>query len=309
MPIYNPDLGVFRGTQLIQKNGSIGGGKHVFVPLQGVKNELTFPTFGGAIANPFRGAAKLFAGDLAEFRTDENGLNPKYYVLKTFEVVESSGTTVKVRRGGYYHIPFVNDVLMVAPDYIGGTGKAVTVTAVTATTATVSETTYDVWQLTVSSTLNNPAKGTILVEAEGAGSNKAMLVKDINSVVDSDYDMLENPSTTFGNDNDTNFTDARYLVSFALGGLMYTNRMSPLPECVKKLNKSNVNGWFKVEYYGMKEIPGANKLRYVTEKPTTSTPGAIGDVVFVNSTTTADNGVYVLTAIASSTYTWTRIAS
>ena len=90
MPIYNPELGVFRGTQLIQKRGTIGGFKNVFVALQGFKNELIFPTFGAAIANPFRGAAKLFAGDLAEYRTDSNGKNPKYYILKTFKAVSAS---------------------------------------------------------------------------------------------------------------------------------------------------------------------------------------------------------------------------
>lgn len=312
MPIYNQEVGAFRGTQLIQKKGVIGGGKHVFVPLQGMKNELVFPTFGAVIANPFRGAAKLFAGDLAEFRTDANGRNPKYYILKTFEVIAASGTTIKVARGGYYHIPFVGDVLMVAPDRIGGTGTAVTVTAVTATTATVSSTTYDVWQLTVSSSLNNPAKGTILVEAEEAGSNKPMMVKAINSVVDSDYDMLEKPSSTFGAENDSNYEDARYIVSFALGGLMYESKMSVMPQCVKTLNRSNVNGWFKVDYFDMNDEAKKSELdvmfRYMTAKPTTSTVGNVNDIAFVNSSTAADCGVWMLTSISGTTYTWTQLA-
>lgn len=312
MPIYNPEVGVFKGTQLIQRNGTIGGGRHVFVPLQGVKNELVFPTFGGVIANPFKGAAKIFAGDLAEFRTDGNGLHPKYYILKTYEVVSSSGTTINIARDGYKHIPFVNDVIMVAPDTIGGTGKAVTVSAVSPTTVTIDTVTYPVWQLTVSSTLNNPAKGTILVEAEEAGNDKAMLVKNINSVADCDYDMLENPSLTFGTGSDSNFTDARYIVSLALGGLMYTNRMSPMPDCVKKLNRSNVNGWFKVDYYDMNDSVSnaalAEKFRYMTAKPTTSTVGSVSDIAFVKSSTASDSGVWACTAVNSSTYTWTQIS-
>lgn len=311
MAIYNPDLGVFRGTQLIQRKGVIGGSKHVFVPMQGVKNELVFPTFGGVIANPFRGAAKLFAGDLAEYRTDENGKNPKYYILKTFEVIASSGTTTKVLRGGYSHIPFVGDVLMVAPDTIGGTGKGVTVTAVTKGTETVSEVTYDVWVLTTSSTLNSPAKGTVLVEAEEAGNDKAMVVKNINSVVDCDYDMYETPSTTFGSDDDTNFEDARYFVSFALGGLMYTNKMSVLPPCVLALNRSNVNGWFKVDYYDMNDAVsnaalteqlGGVSIRYSSSAPTTSTKGKVGDII------TNGSKIYVCSNVSGSTYTWVGAA-
>jgi len=252
--MYNPNPGVFRGTQLIQKRGSIGGYKKVFVPLQGVKNELFFPPFGGVIANPFRGPAKLFAGDLAEYRTDATGKNPKYFILKTFKVVSGSGTTVNILRDGYKHIPFVGDSIMVAPEVIGGNGTAVRVTAVTPTTVTISTTTYQVWALTLSATLGSLDAGTILVEAEdiAAAENsetKPMMVKTINSVCDCDYDMLETPSTTFGQEGDNNFDDARYFVSLALGGVMYIEKMSPLPQCVLNLNRSRVNGWFKLDYY------------------------------------------------------------
>ena len=54
--------------------------------------------------------------------------------------------------------------------------------------------------------------------------------------------MLDAPAT-----DDEDFDNARYSFTPALGGLMYTNKMSPLPACVKALNKSDVNGWFKVQ--------------------------------------------------------------
>lgn len=319
MPIYNPELGVFRGTQLIQKRGNIGGFKNVFVALQGFKNELIFPTFGAAIANPFRGAAKLFAGDLAEYRTDANGKNPKYYILKTYKAVSASSTTINILRDGYKHIPFVGDSIMIAPDKIGGSGTAVRITAVTETTVTISETVYPVWQLTVSanSLASAISNGTILVESEPVASTdtsatKAMMVKAINSVVDCDYDMLEKPSLTYGNTDpaDTNFDDARYHVSFALGGLMYTEKMSPMPQCVRDLNRSSVNGWFKVDYYDMTSEATKDELKAQKAldgvNPTTSTVGYIGQVCVKDST-----HVYVCTAIDTSgstpSYTWKAV--
>ena len=47
------EKGVFMGRTLIQEKGSIGGSRFVFVKLQGVKNELVFPTFGAILQNPF----------------------------------------------------------------------------------------------------------------------------------------------------------------------------------------------------------------------------------------------------------------
>lgn len=316
MPIYNPELGVFRGTQLIQKRGNIGGFKNVFVALQGFKNELIFPTFGAAIANPFRGAAKLFAGDLAEYRTDSGGKNPKYYILKTYKAVSASSTTINILRDGYKHKPFVGDSIMIAPSVVGGEGTAVRITAVTETSVTVSSTSYPVWQLTVSANAlaSSISNGTILVESEpvattSTSATKAMMVKAINSVVDCDYDMLENPSLTYGNTDpaDTNFDDARYHVSFALGGLMYTEKMSPMPQCVLDLNRSNVNGWFKVDYYDMSgaatkaeiaEQLGGVSIRYSSDAPTTSTKGKVGDII------TNGSKIYVCTGVSDSTYTW-----
>lgn len=252
--VKSVDYGYFRGRVLVQKQGSIGGYKSVFVKLKELHNELVYPTFGGIIMNPFKGRAKFFAGDLLEFRTNDKGVRPEVYILKTYKVADavSASTTVYIERDGYKHIPFVGDVLMVAPDVIGGTGKAVTVTAVVKTTATIGGHSVDVWQLTVSAALTI-AKGEVMVEAEEAGDNKAMLVKNINAVADCDADMMfDNVADTsaIGTENE-DYVDARYLYTPALGGLMYTHKMSPLPQCVLNLNRSNVNGWFKVNYYDM----------------------------------------------------------
>mgnify|MGYP004443964949 CR=1 FL=1 len=242
--------GNFYGKAYIQKQAKIGGAKDVFVKLGGVKNDAVFPTFGGTIMNPFKGTAKLFAGDLAEFRADDKGVKPQYWILKTYEVVSASGTTINIKRDGFKHIPFVGDVIMVAPAKIGGVGIASTVTAVAATTVTVSSATYDVWQLTMAdSKLGTPALGKVLVEAvvnpdsTGSSDTHKMAVQRINSVCQCDYDFrfaeVGDPTAS-----DYDFEKASYDVTLPMGGIMYIHKMSPMPQCVLDLNEVNVNGWF-----------------------------------------------------------------
>lgn len=229
-------VGVFRGRKTIQNSGTIGGARSVFVKLQGNKNELVYPTFGGYIMNPPKGAPfKFYAGDLVWYKTDENGVNPEIYILKTYQVVSASGTTVNILNDGFKHVPFVGDKLGVAPDEIGGEMTAVTVTAVS--NAEVGG--KKVWAVTTSEALTTNADD-VLVEAD---ADNNMLVKNINAVTPVDLDMFDAGIAVDADDYD----GARYSFTPALGGLMYTNKMSPLPECVKKLNLSKVNGWFKVQ--------------------------------------------------------------
>lgn len=226
-------VGVFRGRKTIQRRGTIGGARSVFVKLQGNKNELVYPTFGGYIKNPFKGAAKLFAGDLIEYRTDGNGENPEIYILKTYLVESVSGTTVNIVKDAYKHIPFVGDKIGVAPDEIGGEMTSVTINSIKV--SKVGD--VEVWACTCSATLS-AEKGDVLVEADAAN----MLVKNINAVAPTDLDMLDAPAT-----GDEDFDGARYSYTPALGGIMYINRMSPMPKCVLDLNKSNINGWYQVQ--------------------------------------------------------------
>lgn len=228
-------VGVFRGRKTIQRNATIGGARSVFVKLQGNKNELVYPTFGGYIKNPPLAAPfKFFAGDLVEYRTDENGVNPEIYILKTYKVVSVSGSTVNILNDGYKHIPCVGDKIGVAPEEVGGAMTAVTVTAVK--NAEVGG--KKVWAVTTNSALTAEADD-ILVEADADGN---MLIKNINAVCPTDLDMFDAAAT-----GDEDFDGARYSYTPALGGIMYINKMSPLPECVLKLNKASVNGWYQVQ--------------------------------------------------------------
>lgn len=263
MPIQNNPIGHFRGLGLIQKKGDIGGYRNVFVNLVGNHDDLVYPHFGGKVMNPPKGRAKMWAGDLLEYRPKTGGdkLDPEIYILRTFEVADavSNTTTVYIVRDEFRHKPFVGDVLMVAPAVIGGTGTAVTVTAVTATTATISGASVNVWQLTISSALTI-TKGAIMVEAEAAGSDKKMLVQNINGVFDCDTDFIEDENIadvgvtrdqTTGEITavtDADFYKARYQYTPALGGLMWIHKMSPMPQCVLDLNMCNVPGWYHVNW-------------------------------------------------------------
>ena len=171
-----------------------------------------------------------------EYRTNANGEKPEIYLLKTYKVKSQSGSKVVIYKDGYKHIPFVGDVLMKAPSAIGGAGKAYSVTA-------VSVNADGNWELTFSTAIDTVVDGDVLVEAEGVGAAKNMLVKAINCVAPCDYDCVYDPAS-----GDSDWEGARYFLTPALEGLMYVSRMSPVPACVEALNKCNVNVWFAVDF-------------------------------------------------------------
>lgn len=230
--------GVFFGSVLLQAEAKIGGARSVFVDIEGVKNDLTMPSWGGQIQNPFKGAAKFYAGDLFELRLDDKGEKPKLYLLKTFKVKSQDSTTVKIYRDGYSHIPFVGDVLMKAPDTIGGQNKGYTVQSVVAE----QDGGTDVWTIVFNTEIDTVTDGDILVEAESENATANMLVKTINSVAPCDGDFVYTPAT--GANNTT--SAARLFYTPVLHGTMYIHKMSPMPECVLALNKSRMNGWYEV---------------------------------------------------------------
>lgn len=233
--IYETQYGVFRGRKLVQTSGNIGGQKSVFVKIKGIKNELVYPTFGGKVMNAPKGQGfKMFAGDLVWFKTDDNGVKPEVYFLKTYLVESVSGSVVNIVRDGYKHKPFVGDKLGVAPEEVGGEMTAATINKIVETKVG----NVDVWACTMSSAVS-AVKGDVLVEADEDGK---MLVKAINAVMDCDADMLDAASTSADD-----FDGARYYYTPALGGIMYTHKMSPVPACVKKLNQSKINGWFQIQ--------------------------------------------------------------
>lgn len=233
--------GYLPGRALVQARGSIGGHRYVFVKLQmSGKDALVFPTTGCVIKNPFKGNARAFAGTLFEYNPDGTG-----YILKSYAVAkataEATDTDIYLKRDGYSLIPFVGDILMVAPTTLTGKGTAVTVTAVKAET---DATAGDVWEVTLSATLGALTTSSVLVEAKEAGASKEAMVTNPNSYLPCDFDFVFDPAAS---DND--FDGARYLITpaLALGDVfLYTDRMQPLSAALKGLNKSKVNGWFNI---------------------------------------------------------------
>lgn len=233
--------GYLPGRALVQARGSIGGHRYVFVKLQmSGKDALVFPTTGCVIKNPFKGNARAFAGTLFEYNPDGTG-----YILKSYAVAkataEATDTDIYLKRDGYSLIPFVGDILMVAPTTLTGKGTAVTVTAVKSETDTTAG---DVWKVTLSATLGALTTSSVLVEAKEAGASKEAMVTNPNSYLPCDFDFVFDPAAS---DND--FDGARYLITpaLALGDVfLYTDRMQPLSAALKGLNKSKVNGWFNI---------------------------------------------------------------
>ena len=225
--------GVYHGRVMLGANGSVGGSRHVFVHLQGNNDGLVYPPIGCALANPFKGRAKMYAGDLMEYREDGVG-----YLLKTYELAEAASTTeIKIVRNGYRHIPFVGDTLMVSGAKLNTTGTGVTVTAVKKS-ADGTE-----WEVTLSAAITG-SKGDVLVEADKVGTGAKCVVQNPNAYFPCDEDFVY-----VADDDDNEYDKARYFFTPVLAldrTFLYIDRMSPLPKGVLANNKSKVDGWFQL---------------------------------------------------------------
>ena len=233
---------VFTGRTLIQAHGSIGGHKNVFVKLvKGSKDALCYPTTGGILKNPFKGRAKIYAGDLIEYTPNiNNTTGAEVKILKFYEAAKeatSSDVTIKIVRDGYSHIPFVGDNIMVGQKDFTTKAKAVSVTRVEKST----ETGVDVWILTLSETLGvTIKKGDILVEAAGTGSSVLPMVTNPNSYADKDMDFLYDV-------NMEGVDELEYMLTPALAQedtVIDLVAIGNLPPAVLALNKSRVKTWF-----------------------------------------------------------------
>lgn len=234
---------VFTGRTLIQASGKIGGHKNVFVKLvKGNKDALCYPTTGGILKNPFKGRAKIYAGDLCEYTPNlDKSHGAQVKILKFYVVAKAatnSDTEVLIVRDGYHHIPFAGDNVMVGQKDFKTKATGVTVTGVVKTT----DSNNDVWKLTLSATLGVALKaGDVLVEAAAAGTTLPM-VTNPNAYADKDMDFLYDPATS-----DEDYEGAQYLMTPALAQedtVIDLLAIGTLPPAVLALNKSLVESWF-----------------------------------------------------------------
>lgn len=233
---------VFTGRTLIQAHGSIGGHKNVFVKLvKGNKDALCYPTTGGVLKNPFKGRAKIYAGDLCEYtpNQDEN-TGAEVKILKFYELANgatATDTTYKFVRDGYHHIPFVGDNIMVGQKDFVTKALGVTITKVEKST----EGKADIWLVTVSKTLGTEQhKGDVFVEAASAGASVLPMVTNPNAYADKDMDFLYDA-------NMGGLDDLQYMFTPALAQedtVIDLMAIGALPPAVLALNKSRVKSWF-----------------------------------------------------------------
>ena len=233
---------VFMGRTLIQAYGQIGGHKNVFVKLvKGNKDALCYPTTGGILANPFKGRAKIYAGDLCEYTPNIDAANgATIKILKYYELAKAAtttDTTYMLVRDGYHHIPFVGDFIMVGQADFSTKALGVTITSVEKTT----DDSKDVWKVTVNKTLGTEQKvGDILVEASADGAKVLPMVTNPNAYADKDMDFLYDANMD-GVDN------LQYLFTPALAQedtVIDLVAIGKLPPAVLALNKSRVKTWF-----------------------------------------------------------------
>ena len=237
--------GVFLGRARIAKKYENGGARHVTADIAGLKNNLVWAPWGGLLQNPFPGRAKLYECDPLYIEYDDKCENPKLYCVKTYLAASASeGTTLTLVRDGYKHIPFIGDTLMVAPDEFYGTGTVADVIAITKKT---NEKGQGVWELT----LNRPltvAEGDVLVEGLNYDGEDAVpgmgrwIIKGVNGFCPCDMDFVYEPVADPEDEDD--FDNADYMFTPVAGVCAYTHRMTPMPECIKKLNRCLWNGIF-----------------------------------------------------------------
>lgn len=229
------------GATIIQTEGKVGGTRYVFAGLEAlIKNAFVHPPIGGKLVNPFKGKAKIYAGDLIEhdlgFTAGNEGTGATIKILKAYGVAKNTtaatDTDIYIVRNGFVHIPFTGDTIMVGQKDFKTKAKGVTVTAVEATT---DDTAGDVWKVTLSAALGTLKAGDVLVEAASAG--------------ESVLPMVTNPNCFAPNDNDFPYYDAggdkyhkpRTNINFCMLNpdcVMWLDRMGPVPPAVKEMNKS-----------------------------------------------------------------------
>lgn len=203
----------------------VRGGKFVWVKDSNGENR-GYVLLGGTILNPNKGFGHLWAAQLVEYKP-----NVGCYIFRSFEVVSASGTEILINGDGYSDAPEVGQILMVAPDDVTATGQSAKVTAVEFDEANAQ------FKVTVDTALT-ANDGDILVEAAGeeASANAEVLVKNANSFIEADRDLL--PTEGYG------FENASYAISPVYNKQAFIARMQPLPKYILANNRSLIDGIF-----------------------------------------------------------------
>lgn len=237
---------IMNGAALIQAEGQIGGQRYVFAGLEAlVKNAFVHPPIGGLLVNPFRGPAKIYAGDLIEHDLGiVSGKGATIKVLKAYEVAKDTtgemDKTIYIKRSGFVHIPFVGDNIMVGQADFATPSAGVTITSVEVSKVTEDG---DAWKVVLSKTLGSLTAGKVLVEAAEAGDSVLPMVTNPNCFAPNDYDF---PLYDIGGDE---YTKPRYNINFCMLNpdlVMWKDKMGPLAPAVLAMNKSTYAEFWRI---------------------------------------------------------------
>lgn len=237
---------IMNGAVLVQAEGKIGGQRYVFAGLEALlKNAFVRPPIGGILANPFRGPAKIYAGDLIEHDLGlVSGKGATIKVLKAYAVAKATElgteTEIYIKRDGFVHIPFVGDNIMVGQADFKTKSVGVTITAVEVSTV---EEEGDAWKVTLSKTLGALTEGQVLVEAAEAGDSVLPMVTNPNCFAPNDYDL---PFYDIGGDE---YHKPRYNINFCMLNsdvVMWKNKMGPVAPAVEAMNKSTYPEFWRI---------------------------------------------------------------
>lgn len=236
---------IMNGAVMLQAEGKIGGQRYVFAGLEALlKNAFVHPPIGGMLVNPFRGPAKIYAGDLIEHDLGlVSGTGATIKVLKAYGVAKEaaeSAKTIYIKRDGYVHIPFVGDILMVGQADFKTPSVSAVVTSVEVATVTEEG---DAWKVTLSKTLGALTAGTVLVEAAEDGDSVLPMVTNPNCFAPNDYDF---PLFDIGGDE---YHKPRYNINFCMLNsdvVMWKDKMGPIPPAVLAMNKSTYPEFWRI---------------------------------------------------------------
>lgn len=224
------------GRAMFAHRDSIAGAKFVFVKMTGKAAQCRVP-IGMRVLNPFTNKAKVYQGDLVEYKIDGTG-----YLLKLFKLakaVEAGDTTIYIANDGFSHRPETGNILMKAPATFATTGAAAAISAVTADDTYLGANVYTA--TITANALGTANAGDYLVEAVEAGSGKLMLVSNPNSFIAEDFVFEWGQAT-----GDSDFDGARYNLAPVLHEIAWKDKMTGCPAFLNAINKSKVTGWFEL---------------------------------------------------------------
>lgn len=223
------------GRTMFAHRDSIAGSKFVFVKMAGKIPQCRVP-IGMRVLNPFTNKAKVYQGDLVEYKIDGTG-----YLLKMFKLakaITAEDTTIYFTKDGWSHRPETGNILMKAPATFATTGTAAAISAVTDATYLGA----DVYSATiVANSLGTASAGDYFVEGAEAGSGKLMLVTNPNSFIAEDFVFEWGQAT-----GDSDFDGARYNITPVLHEVAWKDKMTGCPAFLNAINKSKVTGWFEL---------------------------------------------------------------